>query len=267
MKIFKLFLSLSFIGLLVAVAMPQPTAQAATMITFSITNITVGATCDTSVWNVNFDALADREESNFSGFDRWGYIAYDGNGVPISADWTGDDLGFARNRDNTFGNGDIINNITARPITLVLIDTDGSLEFGTDTQLVYDSIEASYLAGEPVLATIIYDPADDVPACASLPLIGAVVDDGLDDYGKIGQVKVSAPGSALYESAGGGVVRDAAGQEIWIPNPTAYDPSQDTYDVISQQTIDGQVWVEIFVGNALSTVWLPVGGAVSPIYQ
>lgn len=87
-----------------------------------------------------------------------------------------------------------------------------------------------------------------------------------DDYQKIGQVLVEAPGTALYQEAGGDVVRDSAGNEVWIPNVTAHNPSQDTYDVISQANIAGTVWVEIFVGDALATPWIPVTGGVSPIF-
>ncbi len=95
------------------------------------------------------------------------------------------------------------------------------------------------------------------------PVVGSLIS---GDYGKIGQVRVTAPGSALYESAAGNVVRDDNGQEIWVPNPTADNPNEDTYDVLSQVDIDGTTWVEIFLGNSLAPVWLPVGGSVSPIY-
>ncbi len=86
-----------------------------------------------------------------------------------------------------------------------------------------------------------------------------------DDYSKIGQIRVSTPGIALYEDAGGNVLRDDHGAEIWVPNQTADDPSQDTYDVLAQTTIDDVTWVEIFVGDANYPVWVPVGGPVQII--
>lgn len=83
-----------------------------------------------------------------------------------------------------------------------------------------------------------------------------------DAYQKIGQIQVNAPGTALYQEPGGDPVRNAAGSEIWVPNQTAPDPSQDVYDVISQVEVDGQVWVSIFVGNSLRPAWVPIGGPV-----
>lgn len=85
-----------------------------------------------------------------------------------------------------------------------------------------------------------------------------------DDYDKIGQVRVTAPGVALYE-APGSVMRDENGQEVWIPNQHAPNPYEDTYDVIRQQEVDGTTWVNIFVGNSLREVWIPVGGPVQVI--
>jgi hypothetical protein len=88
----------------------------------------------------------------------------------------------------------------------------------------------------------------------------------ISEYDKIGQVRVTAPGTRLYQAPGGGVVRDSDGQEIWVPNQTAHDPYQDTYDVLEQMELDGTTWVSIFVGDAARSVWIPVGGIVSPIY-
>jgi hypothetical protein len=102
----------------------------------------------------------------------------------------------------------------------------------------------------------VFDNLVTTPATATAP----------SGYPKIGQVRVEAPGSPLYESAGGGVVRNASGSEIWVPNPTAPDPEYDVYDVIQQVEIDGQTWVQIFIGNTSSFVWLPVGGNVSAVY-
>ena len=77
---------------------------------------------------------------------------------------------------------------------------------------------------------------------------------------KIGQVRVTAPGTALYDAPNGGVVRDAAGQELWIPN--AHHSGVDVYDVLAQVEVDGETWVQIFVGSA-DAPWVKLDDAVS----
>ena len=83
-------------------------------------------------------------------------------------------------------------------------------------------------------------------------------------YDKIGQIRVIAPGMRLYEAPGGGPVRDAAGNEIWVPNQGADNPYEDTYDVLATEVIGNTTWVQIFIGS-LDFVWLPVGGPVTVI--
>ncbi len=84
-------------------------------------------------------------------------------------------------------------------------------------------------------------------------------------YSKIGQVQVVAPGSPLYDSAGGSVVRDSAGHEVWVPNQSAANPNEDIYDVLGQIEIEGTLWVEIFLGDSQAPVWLPLGANVTRI--
>ncbi|MCI0711892.1 MAG: hypothetical protein L0154_17175 [Chloroflexi bacterium] len=86
------------------------------------------------------------------------------------------------------------------------------------------------------------------------------------DYTKIGQIQVVAPGVALRGAPGGGVVRNASGQEIWLPNVSAHNPHYDTYDVLATTTVGDVIWVSIFVGDADSPGWVPLGGVVTPIY-
>ena len=86
------------------------------------------------------------------------------------------------------------------------------------------------------------------------------------DYTKIGQIQVVAPGIALRGAPGGGVLRDASGQEIWIPNVTAHNPHYDTYDVLATATVGDITWVSIFVGDANAPGWVPLGGVVTTIY-
>ena len=115
---------------------------------------------------------------------------------------------------------------------------------------------------------ILYVSSVQLSSCNG-PLVSisnTVITGAIGVYDKIGQVRVLAPGTRLYETPGGGVVRDLNGDEIWVPNPTAHDPSQDTYDVIEQMEVEGTIWVWIFVGDAGHAVWIPIGGIVSPIY-
>ena len=181
--------------------------------------------------------------------------------------WDGDFFG-----DNQYMRVDIIT-ATASHTTMngsdILLTIFESVEGTTPYTAIQQTLSAdvSSLIGQTVTLRI----AQSVrlfclpTAIDNVQLSGSVAS-GAVGYNKIGQVHVAAPGSAIYESAGGGVVRDAGGSEIWVPNPTAHDPSQDTYDVISQTTIDGTTWVEIFNGNVNQSVWLPLTGYVTPIY-
>ncbi|MCI0711503.1 MAG: hypothetical protein L0154_15215 [Chloroflexi bacterium] len=75
---------------------------------------------------------------------------------------------------------------------------------------------------------------------------------------RLGQVWVSAPGTLLYSEAGGGILRDSGGQEMRVPNQSAPDPQYDTYNVVGQTVIDGQVWLQIFVGDMNEFPWIPL---------
>ncbi len=81
-----------------------------------------------------------------------------------------------------------------------------------------------------------------------------------NDYSKIEQVRVTAPGTALYDDAAGDVIRDASHAEIWVPNATADNPFEDVYDVVASMDVDGTTWVQIFVGNANAMPWIPLNG-------
>jgi hypothetical protein len=75
---------------------------------------------------------------------------------------------------------------------------------------------------------------------------------------RLGQVWVAAPGSLLYDAAGGGPIRDPNGIEMRIPNQSAPDPQYDTYNVVGQTVVDGQVWLQIFVGDMDEYPWIPL---------
>lgn len=73
-----------------------------------------------------------------------------------------------------------------------------------------------------------------------------------------GMVSISQ-GQPVYDSAGGNVVRDGGGNELWLPQD--YDGSgADTHLVMSSTTVDGRTWYEIWIGDSGSTVWIPADG-------
>lgn len=164
----KLGIAVLVIGALLAVI---GSAGAATSTGISVTATDVQATCDGSTFQISFGWLAD-DSDNSTGGDWVGMIAYDAAGVPVSTDWEWVALGDTYTRNTPFGPGDIINAMTARPLTVVVYDlTLHPGVYGRNYQAMYDVIVG---AGAPVLGTYEYDPADDVPACASLPWLGAV---------------------------------------------------------------------------------------------
>lgn len=105
-----------------------------------------------------------------------------------------------------------------------------------------------------------------VPVTPTSPAPTASAPAASGDYAKVGQIQVVAPGVALYGAPGGGVVRNASGQEIWLPNVSAHNPHYDTYDVLATATVGDVTWVSIFVGDANAPGWVPLGGVVTVIY-
>lgn len=137
----------------------------------SVTLETNGGTCAASTWTITFSLTATLDDVGSSG-DQWGFYAFDGNGVPISADWTGDTVGGSVTRTTPFGNGDQINAMTARPLTIVFVDTlNDSLPGGSNGISQYNALQSARANGDPVLRTLVYDVANDVADCANLPLI------------------------------------------------------------------------------------------------
>lgn len=147
-------------------------SEAATFDGLSITLNTDGGTCASSRWDITFAAtatLADVGSSN----DEWGFFAFDGNGVPISATWSGIGVG-SDSRTTFFGIGSQINAMTARPLTIVFVDTlNDSLPGGGNTIAQFDALKNAFDSGDPVLNTLVYDVADDVADCANLPFVGS----------------------------------------------------------------------------------------------
>ncbi len=74
---------------------------------------------------------------------------------------------------------------------------------------------------------------------------------------QVGMISIStAQAQPVYESAGGNVVRDSGGNELWLPQD--YDGSgADTHLVMSSSDIDGRTWYEIWIGDQSNLVWVP----------
>lgn len=103
--------------------------------------------------------------------------------MALSTDWTGFTTpGTTVPRTRDFGptapSGQI-NGITARPITVELYDLCTAPPGGWNTQAIYDDIASQATAGAPLLESVVYDPAVDVPDCANLPQVPPVPTVGL----------------------------------------------------------------------------------------
>lgn len=143
----------------------------------------------------------------------------------------------------------------AGDIYYTLFASDTSTPFEIDRQTL--SVNLSAYSGTSVLLRIFkVDNAGCLTTVVDHVRLGRAL-----GYDKISQVRVTAPGSALYDAAGGNPVRDASGQEIWVPNVTADNPFEDVYDVVDTTTIDGVTWVQIWLGDYDSYPWLPVNGS------
>lgn len=74
---------------------------------------------------------------------------------------------------------------------------------------------------------------------------------------QVGMISISAgQAQPVYESAGGNIVKDGGGNELWLPND-ADGSGSDTYLIMDSVEIDGRTWYEIWLGDASSTVWVP----------
>jgi hypothetical protein len=121
-----------------------------------------------------------------------------------------------------------------------------------------------YPEGYALLATD--TPFDSVTISENSPFHCVYIDNvATDTKGadtRLGQVFVTSPGTPLYGDAGGTVVRDANGLEMQIPNRTADNPGQDVFDVYDIAVVNGQVWVQLFVGSTASYPWVQISPQV-----
>jgi len=150
---------------LIAILLAPGYAWSATDPSIEVTVLTPGEGCLDTEFNIAFGWL--NETDDISGGDLVAMIAYDGLGVPIAADWSGGTVGTPQVRDTQFGDGLGINDLTARPLTVEVYDVVAEPPGGWNYQELYDFILAQ---GAPLLLSATYDPADDVAACAELPL-------------------------------------------------------------------------------------------------
>lgn len=231
----------------------QDQVNAASSITGNLEVISAGTDCTDTGWRVNASWL-NTDDDTGTGKDRVALIVFDGNGVPIASNWSDSAIGNHIGVSFDFGNGDLINEITARPLTIQLHDVTFGPTIGGNFLAQYNEIIAN---NAPIAVEIIYDPADDIAGCASLPLIAAAPASSTQPQAQISTIAISAAqAQPVYESAGGNVVRDTNGQEIWLPQD--FDGNGfDTHLVMSSIDLDGQVWYEIFIGDGLATVWIP----------
>jgi hypothetical protein len=261
MKNLRRTVSLSLIVILALVGVVQM-SEAATLTGFWVTNTMVGATCLDSTWEIYFGwtgVTADFPDGN----DGVGMIAFDGNGVPIAADWDGFPPGATLNQTTPFGGGLGINDLTARPVTIQLFDfgVGPYLPFGENTQAIYDDIVAR---GDPVAAEIVYDPASDDPNCAALPF-------GSGGGGADGSAAVAEPLPGcdvlinIPDQAVMGTFTDYA-LVYWMPGEATYPPV--VIDAGKSYLVTGLDESSMYYQVLLSCEWVWVeAGLVGPTYD
>lgn len=151
--------SLLVVGLLSSL----PSAEAATLIASWFRPSTLGATCGDTVWEIGFTVTGTTDDSG--GLDYVGLTVTGPNGEPLWANSAGIGVGFTASTWAIVPGSFLINPITRRPLTVRVFDITSSF-FIPNMLVRYHAIMGS---GAPLLDQFIYDPATDVPACASLP--------------------------------------------------------------------------------------------------
>ncbi|PJF44713.1 MAG: hypothetical protein CUN55_02570 [Phototrophicales bacterium] len=155
-------------------------AHAATLDSFTVTNIIIGSQC--SDYSMTFDYTFTAQVAEYSGTDLVGYTVVDGNGVAVAASWQGFYPGGSYTDTRSFGPGDIINNFTARPLIFTFYDITTNPPAGQNNQAIFDAIVNQ---NAPVLATFTHDPAVASSYCASLPFIQPASSTSLATDGRI----------------------------------------------------------------------------------
>jgi hypothetical protein len=80
---------------------------------------------------------------------------------------------------------------------------------------------------------------------------------------QIGTVMITtSQAQPVYQSPAGQVIRDGAANEVWLPNDANND-GFDTYVVTGVQSVNGEIWVSIYLGSQIWG-WVPLD-AVTPL--
>ncbi len=169
-------------------------AHAATSNGISVTLYNDGGTCLSSDFDIAWSFTAQYDD--VSGDDGVGMIAYDGNGVPIAADWTSAGPPGSATRHTVFGaTVSQINAMTARPLTIVMYDITSYPPGGSNTQAVYDNIVGQ---GAPVIDQLVFDVASVLPSCDTLPLLQQAAIPVLSSWGLVAFAMLLALAGAVW---------------------------------------------------------------------
>lgn len=152
---------------------PEVAAPKASGPTLVVSVNSTDGTCAGTQFLISFGWTATVSDPT-DGNDVVGMIAYDPNGVAIAADWNGWSVGTTMTETTPFGAGAGINPLTVRPLTIQMYDIVTFPPFGQNTQAIFDDILAQS-ATSPLMMSMVYDPAADVPDCGSLEELGTPV--------------------------------------------------------------------------------------------
>ena len=139
---------------------------------FAATSGFIDVFVDEAAQNCNYSVLVVEStwsytRDDFEGEDVVGIMVFDGSGNALAADWQGTIHGQKFLRLTAFG-GDYSNmEIHSRPITIDLYDLSVKPVDGQNTVAVSDSILSQ---SAPLLERLVYDPADYIESCNSIPL-------------------------------------------------------------------------------------------------
>ena len=163
---------LTVVSFFVAMVLIVPAAQAQSRVTINsidLYSFDNPATCAETTL-ISYASYSSTSNGNYVGL-----TLHDGNGTAIRSTWLPVDQVAYGSISSVFNHGTNINPIAARPLTLRWHDLNSTYNAGNPPPANYNS-QATFDAfiGLPVLASFVYDPADDVAACNSLPLVGVV---------------------------------------------------------------------------------------------
>jgi len=105
--------------------------------------------------------------NDVNGTDLVGIVVYDGSGTTLATDWQGTIKGQNFLRLTAFGGEYNRIEINSRPITVDLYDLRQK-PFGERNSLTLTN--SIFSQSPPLLERMVYDPADDIPSCATVPL-------------------------------------------------------------------------------------------------